>query len=212
MEEYEFKAIQLIAEAFEARNIKYIVKSYQEAEQLMAGFSIDCGPNVFVRFISCDNGSDVAARVYGLITNIPEEKRARVIEACNAINCKVRHVKFCLDPDTGVTAEYDFPDEIADENLGEVALEIFIRMVRILDAEYGVFMKALYTDEALTVRKKGGMTPELREKLQRIRALMMAMKNESEDDENDAFDEDAFDDEEDAFDEDDEDDEEDDDD
>lgn len=173
MDKYEFNAINLIAEAFEARNVKFNVVNHQEAEQLMAAFSVKCGPNVFVRFISCDNDNDVAVRIYGLISNIPEEKKARVLEACNVINCKIRHMKFCMDSEADVNVEYDFPISIPDEMVGEVAFEIFVRMMRTLDAEYGIFMKALYSDEALTTQKRD-LSSELRERLQRLRAVLEA--------------------------------------
>ena len=62
MSKYEFKAINLIAETFEKRGVKFDVVSHHGSEQLLAGFSVDCGPNVIMRFISHDNDNDVAAR------------------------------------------------------------------------------------------------------------------------------------------------------
>ena len=42
---------------------------------------------------------------------------------------------------------YDFPTHSPDDGLGEMAFEVFVRVMRILDAEYELFMKALYTEE-----------------------------------------------------------------
>lgn len=61
MNKYEFNATNLIAETFEERGVKFDVVSHHGSEQLLAGFSVDCGPNVIMRFISRDNDNDVAA-------------------------------------------------------------------------------------------------------------------------------------------------------
>ena len=72
MNKYEFKATNLIAEAFEKCGVKFDVVSHHGSEQLLAGFSVDCGPNVIMRFISRDNDNDIAARIFGLISNTPK--------------------------------------------------------------------------------------------------------------------------------------------
>ena len=149
MNEYEWKATNLMAQTFEKHGAKFEVVNSDGVEQLLAGFSVDCGPKVMMRFISQDNDNDVAARIYGLVSNIPQEKRLRVMEACNILNCKIRFIKFYLDEDGDINVEYDFPMHSPDDGIGEMAFEIFIRMMRILDDQYEIFMKALYTEEAL---------------------------------------------------------------
>ena len=147
MKKYEFNATNLIAEIFEERGIHFDVVSRNGREQLLAGFSVDCGPNVVMRFISRDDDNDVAARIYGLISNTPKEKRGRVLEACNTLNRKVRFMKFYLDGDNDINVEYDFPMRSPDNGIGEMAFEIFIRTMQILDSEYGTFVEALYGEE-----------------------------------------------------------------
>lgn len=154
MNKYEFKAINLIAETFEKHDIKFTVVSHHGSEQLLAGFPVDCGPNVIMRFISRDNDNDIAARIFGLISNTPKEKRARVMEACNVLNHKIRYMKLYLDTDGDINVEYDFPIHSPDDGIGEMAFEIFVRMVQILNSEYSIFMKALYTDEELDVQSR----------------------------------------------------------
>lgn len=184
MSKYEFKAINLIAETFEKRGVKFDVVSLHRSEQLLAGFSVDCGPNVIMRFISNDNDNDAAARIFGLISNIPKEKRVRVMEACNVLNHKIRYMKFCLDTDGDINVEYDFPMHTSDDCIGEMAFEIFVRTMQILDSEYSIFMKALYTDEELDIQ--GPAIPaELMQKLQELRKMMetrMAVDEDSIDD------------------------------
>lgn len=75
---------------------------------------------MIMRFISRDNGNDVAARIFGLITNTPKEKRARVMEACNVLNHKIRYMKFYLDTDGDINVEYDFPVYSPDNGIGEM--------------------------------------------------------------------------------------------
>lgn len=191
MNKYEFKAINLIAETFEKRGVKFDVVSHHGSEQLLAGFSVDCGPNVIIRFISRDNDNDVAARIFGLISNTPKKKRARIMEACNVLNHKSRYMKFYLDTDGDINVEYDFPVQSPDDGIGEMAFEIFVRMMRILDSEYSIFMKALYSDEELNIQ--GNSVPdELMQKLQELRKVMEArmavMENSADGEEADDLD------------------------
>ena len=65
------------------------------------------------------------------------------------MNLKVRFLKFVMDADGDINVEYDFPVRSGDECIGEMVFEIFVRAMSILDNEYGIFMKALYTDEPL---------------------------------------------------------------
>lgn len=191
MNKYEFKAINLIAETFEKCGVKFDVVSHHGNEQLLAGFSVDCGPNVIMRFISCDNDNDVAARIFGLISNTPKEKRTRVMEACNVLNHKIRYMKFYLDPDGDINVEYDFPMHSPDDGIGERAFEIFVRVMQILDSEYSIFMKALYSDEELAIQGHGGPS-ELMQKLQELRkmmeARMAALEDSTDDEESDGLD------------------------
>lgn len=191
MNKYEFKAINLIAETFEKRGVKFDVVSHDGSEELRACFSVDCGPFVIMRFISRDNDNDVAARIFGLISNTPKEKRARVMEACNVLNHKIRYMKFYLDTDGDINVEYDFPVHSPDDGIGEMAFEIFVRMMQILDSEYSIFMKALYSDEELDIQ--GHSVPaELMQKLQELRKMletrMAAMEDSTDDEESDGLD------------------------
>ena len=172
MNKYEFNATNLIAETFEKRGVKFDVVSHYGSEQLLANFSVDCGPNVIMRFISRDNDNDVAARIFGLITNIPKEKRTRVLDACNALNCKYRYLKCYPDSVGNITVDYDFPVHSPDNAIGEMAFEILLHMKHILDSGYSIFMKALYTEEDLDIHDD---TPsKLAQRLQELHKMMAA--------------------------------------
>lgn len=191
MNKYEFNATNFIAETFEKRGVKFEVMSHHGSEQLLAGFSVDCGPNVITRFIRRDNDNDVAARIFGLISSTPKEKRSRVMEACNILNHKIRYMKFYFDPDGDINVEYDFPVHSPDDGIGEMAFEIFVRMMQILNSEYSIFMKALYSDEELGIQ--GHSVPaELMQKLQELRkmveARMATLEDSTDDEESDGLD------------------------
>ena len=78
-----------------------------------------------------------------------------------------------------------------DEGIGEMAFEIFVRMMQILDSEYSIFMKALYSDEELAIQGHGVPT-ELMQKLQELRkmmeARMAALEDSTDDEESDGLD------------------------
>lgn len=188
MSKYEFKAINLIAEAFEKHDAKFRVFNIRGQEELVAGFSVDAGPNVMMKFITRDNDNDVAARIFGLITKTPKEKRSRVMEACNDLNRKTRFMKFYVDTDGDINVEYDFPVHSSDECIGEMAFEIFVRTMQILDHEYEIFMKALYSDEELETPDTD-VPSGLREMLEDLRKRLEARINAEEDDKKDEDDE-----------------------
>mgnify|MGYP004500593961 CR=1 FL=1 len=140
-----YKASKLIAETFDEKGIKYggQIEEHGDASAVEAGFRIDNGPTVLARFFSSDDHNDVEARVFGII-NVKEEKRQQMLQQINAANRRIRHIKFSLYENGDVNAEYDFPAELADEQVGEVAVEIFIRLMKILDDVYPDFMRAMW--------------------------------------------------------------------
>lgn len=102
------------------------------------------------------------------------------MEACNMLNHKIRFMKFCLDAEGNINVEYDFPTHSPDEDIGEMAFEIFVRMMQILDSEYSIFMKALYSDEELDIQSHS-IPAELMQKLQELRKMMEARMADVED-------------------------------
>lgn len=181
MNKYEFNATRLIAEAFENHGIPFEVKAPPGSEAIVTGFPVDGGSAVTMLFISRDNDNDVAVRVFRLITNTPKAKRPRVMEACNILSREVRHLKFYVDRNGNVNVEYDFPQHTPDEGVGEMAVELFVRMMKALDSHFGIFMKAIYTDEELDCES----LMEKLERLSRMREARMNATGASDDEESD---------------------------
>lgn len=81
-------------------------------------------------------------RVFGL-AKVNEQQRAKVALALNDLNCDYRYVKFCIDSDGDVNAEYDFTDRGTDPAAS--ANEILVHFVRILDKAYPTIMRTLWS-------------------------------------------------------------------
>ena len=141
-----FNATNLISESFDQHGAKYRMNELENASEIEAGFSIKSGPTVLVRFISSSQNNDVAVRVFGLINQVPEEKRMAVMEACNRLSEEIRFVKFCMNSNGDVNVEYDFLTNVSDDCIGECCFEIFARLMSILDQRYQVLMQTLYTE------------------------------------------------------------------
>lgn len=184
MDKYEFKATNLIVEKFEKNDITYFVVNKYGREAVCVNFPVNNGPNLLAQFFCIDDSNSVAVHIE-IVTSIQPEKRMRVMEACNILNCKVRYAKFYVDADGDINCEYDFPEKISDECIAEIALEILIRSMHIMNGEYQIFMKALYTNESLQEigKNRERISEEELEELEEIRRKIMALLDQEEDEE-----------------------------
>ena len=157
------KATELIINSFDERSVKYRVTEVEDASMVEAAFVVEAGPEVVVRYISNDEGNDVAVRIFGLIHRIPSTKRIDVMEACNTLSAKIRFFKFYLDSNSSVNVEADLPVRTDDECIGECCFELFVRIMRILDNEYHILAEALYGDPTNSKREPIDMLRILRE-------------------------------------------------
>lgn len=189
MNKYEFNATNLIAETFEKRGFKFEVNNHHGMEELQTFLPIGRGSYAIMHFISHDNDNDVAVRIIGLVSDVPMNKRLRVMEVCNALNINFRYLKFTLDGDGDVNVEYDFLVRSPNEGIGEMAFEIFSRTIQILSSENGIFMKAIYSDEDLDIQNDSDTTrlmQRLEEIRRRIEARMTATSVSDDDDQSDS--------------------------
>ena len=143
----KYNTIKLLVEAFDAHDLKYQVIETDEFQEVHVPFGIKNGPFVDVRFISVNRGNDTLVRIINLVNKVPEEKRNRILEVCNALNLKYRFLKFIMDPDNNVHVEYDLPVNTGNDCLGEMAFEIFIRTMHILNEGYVLIARALYAED-----------------------------------------------------------------
>ena len=153
-----YRAISLISEAFDRHNIKYQIIDSGDFQEIQAGYGIKAGPLVAVRFISRDRKNDLEIRVIGLVNGVPEEKRPKLLAVCNTLNCRYRFVKFCMNDEGNISVELDTPTSTGDESVGEMAFELFVRTVQIMNMGYPSIAQVLYAPEepAADPEAKGG--------------------------------------------------------
>ena len=135
-------ATERIAMKFEEFELKYTVEEVGPLSFVSAAFSgKHC--NVRMRMISTDEDNDVKVLTEDL-ARFPEDKLMQGYELINALNCRFRYAKFEIDSDGDVTAQYDIPQRTSTEDLGDVALEIAMRLSQIVDESYPEIMKAIW--------------------------------------------------------------------
>ena len=110
-------------------------------EMVQLGAKLD---NTFVQFIILfDLDEDaVAIRCFDLV-RVSEEQYPKALMSCNALNDRMRWVKFCIDKERNVQAEVDAV--IDDTNAGKVTMNLVLRMASIIDEAYPVINKAIWS-------------------------------------------------------------------
>ena len=137
-----FQATELVYEALLRKDIKCRIREAGGMSMVEVTLSGRNFARASIYYISNTEGNDVAVRTAPLV-KFPSERLEKLYAACNAINRKYRHVKFVIDPDKcAVNLEIDIPSRCA--NVGEVAEEMLIRAVSVLDAVYPKLMQATW--------------------------------------------------------------------
>lgn len=136
-----YAATQKIESTFKANNIRCRINETQSTSAVEAGFTGE-NTQMTVRFISTDNDNDVAARILSFV-KVPANKRSAVLEAINGLHRRFRYASFSVDDDGDVVVAYDFPLRTSDP--GDIAVEMFIRLVKIADQAYPELMKAIWS-------------------------------------------------------------------
>lgn len=110
-------------------------------EMVQLGAKLD---NTFVQFIIIFDADEdaVAIRCFDLV-RVSEEQYPKALMSCNALNDRMRWVKFCIDKERNVQAEVDAV--IDDTNAGKVTMNLVLRMASIIDDAYPVINKAIWS-------------------------------------------------------------------
>ena len=180
-----YKATKIIDEAFDKEGIYHHIEQHEDRELVCASFSVDKGPLLTVRLISQDSDNDVQICIPHMINRIPWRDRPRILKEINQVNNEMRFVKFCLDEEGNINAEYDVPIQCGDDCLGEVACEMFCRFVRIVSDKYETLARAVYEAEDENESGRGSFDVFMRH---------FPRKSGDEDDEADETEDDAGDD------------------
>ena len=143
----KYRATQIIDEAFNDKKIFHSIEQQGKIESLCAGFTVPKGPQVMIRFISCDDNNDVAVRIPNLFNNVPQKDWDKTLKVLNKVNAEMRYVKFFLDEEEDIVVGVDIPINCSDECLGEVAFEFFCRTMSIVCDKYANIARILYAEE-----------------------------------------------------------------
>ncbi|MBQ7886275.1 MAG: YbjN domain-containing protein [Clostridia bacterium] len=135
------KATQEIYDALKAQGLKAFIEENGELSTVYAGFSMENGAPIQIRFISTDEDNDVAVRVTELM-RVEAERVKTILPVLNRINNKYRYVKFILDGDNDIGVQYDLP--LAGDHLGACAVEMIARFVKIIREAYPELMRTIW--------------------------------------------------------------------
>ena len=128
-----FRSIQEIHQAFDRAGIKHKVEENHSHWILFTGMTGDNSSYQFLFIKSDDTGNDVAVRSLPIV-NVPRHRYDQAYELLNSFQQEYRFIKFTLDKDGDVIAAYDFP--VAYPDIGQGAVEILMRMAKIIDNCY----------------------------------------------------------------------------
>lgn len=137
-----YRASREIQDAFTAADLKCQITENGNNSIVRAGVSGQ-DTEYTVLFISRDDDSDVAVRVYDLV-KFNGSKLKSMERVANALNRQYRFVRFVVDKsDNTLGLEFDFPERTPD--VGKSAVEIFIRIMKMVDDTYKEMMKAIWS-------------------------------------------------------------------
>ena len=137
-----YKATKAIEAALKNAELKYSIKETEKSSAVRIGWEGD-SHSVTLFFISHDDDTDVAVCITDWIS-VPESKRESILTTLNALNNEYRYFKFCLHDDGDIAVEYDFPVSIAMDQVGDTAMEMIARSLKILEDAYPKLMKAIW--------------------------------------------------------------------
>ena len=133
-------SVQQIRAAFQEANIKFRVNHYGDQWEVVAPVS---GQNnqFDIKLICPESGGSVAVRVFSL-AHIEDNKLAQALALLNEFQNTYRFLRFTLDSDNDLKLEYDIT--ASTPNMGDVAVELVVRTMGIVDHMYAELMKCIW--------------------------------------------------------------------
>ena len=118
------------------------VRTLQDGDDLVRlGFDLE-NTQVEMLIVFDASGKAVALRCFD-VARVTEEQYPKALMSCNALNNKMRWVKFCIGEQMNIHAE---ADALIDEaSVTEVTVQLMIRMAAIVDEAYPVINKAIWS-------------------------------------------------------------------
>lgn len=137
------KTTELFINELEGHELTYEpVRVLEDGDEMVQlGAKLD---NTFVQLIIFFDADEdaVAIRCFDLV-RVSEEQYPKALMSCNALNDRMRWVKFCINKERNVQAEVDAV--IDNTNAGKVTMNLVLRMASIIDDAYPVINKAIWS-------------------------------------------------------------------
>ncbi len=121
------------------KGIKYDTDEIEENSVVKVGYNLENTTVKATIFFSDDN-KHLAMRCFNIV-QVPKDKLANILVACNKTNREYRWVKFVINDEMEVNAQ---TDAIIGENSSGDVFELMYRILGIVDEVYPSFMKAIW--------------------------------------------------------------------
>ena len=146
MDDNEINYAEVAEAFFEQNDWNFEVKELPDGDTMFSlPFSAKNLPGINLKVIIAPN--DTCKIMTYLANNIPDGKRAAMLEVLNKLNMKYRYLKLILDSDNDVVASYDF-SFYGDEEAAVEALEEIIYLVKSsMDESVPKIMKLIWADD-----------------------------------------------------------------
>ena len=130
-------AAKIFAASLDEHGVKYQYANDEESV-MHVGWKVE-GTNLDLFFKFYDDNEDV--QVFGRFVNVPEDKTEKMYKACNECNCRFRWAKFTV-VDGKISVESDAIIQL--DSCAEEVTGYMVRLTKIVEAAYPVFMKAMW--------------------------------------------------------------------
>ena len=134
-----YKATQEIANVLAEKGLNYDILEGNDVSRVIC----DVKGSAFayrIQFISLDDDSDMAVRVFDLVRS-PKEKQETMILFANNCNKKCRYLKFTVS-DNAMNIEFDCPNSCVD--IGNLAVELLARIMKIVNEVGSDLMRQIW--------------------------------------------------------------------
>ena len=138
-------ATQRMLQYFEERGTKYTLMDPDSRgrDVVKLSFSSERMSSLNIMIIVGADNEDIALRCW-TICNVPADKRNKMLDVVNKLNCDYRWYYFYIDSDEEVCAGCDAV--ITPDTIGPVARELAFRGANIIDDDaYPALIKALWS-------------------------------------------------------------------
>ncbi len=135
--------LDLVEQELNKAGLKHQRASLGPLEFIETGFSGE-KTTVKIRFIAVGNDGEFKI-LSDDFAKFPDEKLVEGYALANELNRKYKYVKFAIDNEGDMTAQWDLPDNVPNEAVGATGVEILIRMFQIIDDVYPEVMKAIWS-------------------------------------------------------------------